>query len=54
MMLMLLGQIQNGWVLWNSKSAVEAICNKGFSAMISEEKPLEGETKTYNVTAKWK
>ncbi|MCM4172151.1 T9SS C-terminal target domain-containing protein [Arenibacter sp. TNZ] len=40
-----------GWGVINSKSAVEAIANKGFSAMISEETLLEGETKTYNVTA---
>ncbi|MCK0132824.1 S8 family serine peptidase [Arenibacter sp. S6351L] len=40
-----------GWGVINSKSAVEAIVNKGFSSMISEETLTEGETKTYKVVA---
>lgn len=40
-----------GWGIINSKSAVEVITNKEFSSMISEETLLEGETKTYTVTA---
>jgi hypothetical protein len=40
-----------GWGVINSKSAVEAIANKGFSSIISEETLTEGETKTYKVVA---
>jgi hypothetical protein len=40
-----------GWGIINTKSAVETIANKGFSTMISEDTLLEGETKTYTVTA---
>jgi hypothetical protein len=43
-----------GWGIMNTKSAVEVIANKDFSSMISEEMLLEGETKTYTVTANGK
>jgi hypothetical protein len=43
-----------GWGIMNTKSAVEVIANKDFSSMISEEMLLEGETKTYTLTANGK
>ncbi|HLT51441.1 MAG TPA: S8 family serine peptidase [Arenibacter sp.] len=40
-----------GWGVINSKSAVELMTNNGYTSMISEEILLDGESKTYTVTA---
>lgn len=43
-----------GWGVINSKSAVELMANKGYSSLIAEETLMEGERRTYTVTANGK
>src|SRR5690606_2172179 len=40
-----------GWGVINSKSAVELMANRGYTSLISEETLMDGESKTYTVTA---
>lgn len=40
-----------GWGVINSRSAVELMANKGYSSLIAEETLMDGESRTYTVTA---